>query len=140
MKCTIIGSFRKYWRDILKAYDVFERNGITVLSPSNSDIVNPRAKFVRLATDRKSAPPAEIELRVLIALKRSDFVYLVDPRGYVGRTTAYEIGHAYPKEIYSSRHVRHDYLRLWVTGTYSPQDLCNFLKSRQDSPRGHMSF
>ena len=40
MRITVIGSFRKYYKEICELIDKFERNGIQVMSPQKSFIVD----------------------------------------------------------------------------------------------------
>src|SRR5258708_14273248 len=92
LTCSIIGSFRKYYEDVRRLIAQIESVDVVVLSPKHSSIVNPGSWFVVLETDPPELTPAEIQLIALHRILRSDFVYALIPRGYVGRTTAYEMG------------------------------------------------
>lgn len=92
-KGCIIGSFKKYYTtDIVGLIEKFNENGIDILSPQKSVIVDPNADFVILESDDQRMPEHEIQAKVFEQEKDSDFVYVWDPDGYVGRTTCYEIG------------------------------------------------
>jgi hypothetical protein len=106
--CSIIGSFRKHFPEALLARRDFESVGIDVLSPWEAEIVDPSAAFVRLGTDSSDHSDVRIQLIALHRILRSELVYVVDPGGYVGPTTAYEIGRVVDWKIplYFSDHPR----------------------------------
>jgi hypothetical protein len=93
MDVTIIGSFRKFYSEICSLIDEFESNGITVLSPKKSYIVNELNGYVILNSDNKLKKPYQIQQRVFECAEKSDFIYVWNPNGYIGVSTAYEIGH-----------------------------------------------
>lgn len=132
MKVTIIGSFRKFYKEICEIYDLFEKEGIITLSPKKSRILDPKKEFVILASDPKRAIIKEIENKVLDSILHSDFVYFLNPKGYVGLTAAFEIGYtkALKKCLYSSEMITDPLLREYVDGIYSPRELVNYLKSK----------
>jgi hypothetical protein len=92
MNITIIGSFRKYYNEICLLIDDFEKAGIRVLSPMKSYIVKELNGFVLLQSDNKSIKPYQIQQRVFENAKNSDLIYVWNPDGYIGVSTAYEIG------------------------------------------------
>lgn len=92
MNITIIGSFRKYYSEICSLIDDFEHNGINVLSPTKSYIVKEANGFVLLKSDNNCVNPYQIQQRVFEYAEKSDFIYVWNPNGYIGLTTAYEIG------------------------------------------------
>jgi hypothetical protein len=92
MNITIIGSFRKYYDEICGLIDVFKSAGITVLSPKKSVIVSELNGFVFLQSDSMYIKPYQIQQRVFDNILHSDFVYVWNPNGYIGLSTAYEIG------------------------------------------------
>lgn len=89
---SIIGSFRRYYAQVLEALAIFEGSGIHVLSPARSRIINSTDEFVRFATDPPFSANADIQDRAFDNIFRSDAVYVVAPQGYIGRTTCLEIG------------------------------------------------
>ena len=96
-KCVIIGSFRKFYNNILELIQLFEIHGITILSPAKSKIVNPDDEFIILESNiiNSDTPGIKhIEDDVLNAIKGCDFLYVFDPQGYVGNSTNFEIGFA----------------------------------------------
>jgi len=92
-KVAISGSFRKHYAALCDAITSFEESGWTVLSPAKSHIVDAAAEFPVLASDAQ-ASVAEIELTHLNAVACADALYVVDPAGYIGVSTAMEISWA----------------------------------------------
>ena len=92
MKVSIIGSFRKYYNEIKEIILLFKKNNIEVLSPKFSEITNSIEDFVIFKSDNSNLTPAEIQTETLNNILKSDVVYVYNPKGYVGRTTCYEIG------------------------------------------------
>lgn len=92
MKVSIIGSFRKYYDEIKEIILLFQKNNIEVLSPKFSEITNSIEDFVIFKSDNLNLTPAEIQTETLNKILKSDVVYVYNPKGYVGRTTCYEIG------------------------------------------------
>jgi len=90
---AISGSFRKHYGAISDAIAALEHHGWRVLSPARSRIIDGAADFPILESDG-SATIAEIELRHLDAIASADALYVVDPGGYIGISTATEIGWA----------------------------------------------
>jgi DNA-binding CsgD family transcriptional regulator/NTP pyrophosphatase (non-canonical NTP hydrolase) len=71
--------------------------GITVLSPKSLTPVLEVNGFVILEKDKGS--PGQIEWKHLLAIGRSDFLYVVNPSGFIGHSVALEIGYALSKRI-----------------------------------------
>ena len=92
MKISIIGSFRKYYKEITELILMFNKNNIKVLSPKLSKITHSIEDFVIFATDDQSLTPAQIQTDTLNKILKSDIVYVYNPNGYIGRTTCFEIG------------------------------------------------
>lgn len=99
MVISIIGSFRKHFADIQNVISLFERQGHTVLSPKCSHIVGEDDGFVILSTDNPRYSPIDIQTMVFHRAFRSDFVYVWNPEGYIGKTTCYEIGRLTERRI-----------------------------------------
>lgn len=95
----IIGSFRKYFDDVLLAIERFEKSGHRILSPRYSSIIRDEEGFVILESDDPSFSHLDIQTLVFHRAFRSDFVYVWNPEGYIGKTTAYEIGRLTEREI-----------------------------------------
>jgi hypothetical protein len=103
---AIIGSFRKHYEQVVRAARHFEAVSVAVLSPPISRIVNPGADFVRFETDRLDSADHQIQSETFSRIFAADFVYVVAPGGYIGRTTSYELGRVHARGIpvyYSER-------------------------------------
>lgn len=92
LKGCVIGSFRKYYNEIVEVIELFQNNNIQILSPKKSTIVNPDEEFVYLASDDINMTENQIQSMVFHNARLADFVYVWDSDGYVGKTTCYEIG------------------------------------------------
>ena len=130
MKCTISGSFRKFHAEILRAYDVFDNNGISVLAPRKSEAKNPGAELILLETDPSGATVKQIEDAHLAAIAASNFLYVVNPGGYIGPSVTLEMGYAHglKKPIFSSDLPSDHALKAYITEVRSTQDMCDYCK------------
>lgn len=97
--CSIIGSFRRHYELATSAGREFTKTGVELLSPRDSTILDPSEFFVRLETDAPEHSAPQIQLIALHRILRSDFVFVICPGGYVGRTTAYEIGFVIARKV-----------------------------------------
>jgi NTP pyrophosphatase (non-canonical NTP hydrolase) len=66
--------------------------GVGVLSPRSNEATNDAEHFILLRGDR--GKPKEIESFHLQAIRKSDFLYVVNPGGYIGPSTTMEVGYA----------------------------------------------
>lgn len=99
---TISGSFNKYLYDIAKIFKELARrvpNGTRffLLSPKSFEI-EADDPFLRLRGD-VGTTLAEIECNHLRAIANSDFLFVVNPKDYIGNATALEMGYAIASEI-----------------------------------------
>ena len=97
LKCVVSGSFRKHYPRITAVVVVLVRQGIQVLSPKASRIVNPGEDFAILETDLldiKEPVIRHIEGKVLEHIRDCDLLYVCNPDGYLGPSTTMEIGFA----------------------------------------------
>lgn len=90
---TICGSFRKHYKEIIEVIEIFEERGFVVLSPKKSEILNPNEEFV-IFKDDETTDPSELENIHLDAIKKADIIYVCDFDGYIGFSTAMELGYA----------------------------------------------
>lgn len=93
-RCVIHGSFSRHFDDIRNAQHIFTNAGIEVLAPKLSDVVG-KANGFTLFADERGKDPRMIELEYLHHVKRlgrDGFSYFVDRRGYIGKSTSYELG------------------------------------------------
>jgi hypothetical protein len=89
---SLIGSFRRHYEEVRKTAEVFAKAGMIVKSPPLSRIVDLEQEFVRFESDPRWASDYEIQAATLEKIFSSDVVYVVNPDGYIGRSTAYELG------------------------------------------------
>ncbi len=142
MKCSVSGSFRFYETAILPAIDAFLANGIEVLSPRRSRIRNPGEPFLLLETDPSGVSPTDkraidlIEARHIIAIGRSDFMYVANLEGRIGRSAEMEMEHAsrLGVPVFVQTPPEDPVIRRYVAGIFSPEDLAAYLKDSQREP------
>jgi hypothetical protein len=89
---AIIGSFRQHYSEISEVWRIFTGNGLEVTSPKGTPILKEGVPFVRFASDCPTWSDSLIQSVALHRILRADFVFVVAPNHYVGRTTCYEIG------------------------------------------------
>ena len=100
LKCCVSGSFFKFKPEIDDTIDEFQGLNIVVLSPDKGWLYIPRhtitsedLKFRPLPSERGMSP-ALIEDEFLKCVRKSDFLYVENPEGYVGEMVCLEIGFA----------------------------------------------
>ena len=92
LTCTISGSFRRFLPQIGAKVKECAEQEVVVLSPRSSETTGEEAGFILLKGDR--GEPKEIESPHLQAIRKSDFLYVVDPGGYIGPSATMEVGYA----------------------------------------------
>ena len=100
LKCCVSGSFFKFKPEIDRTIDEFRDLGITVLAPEKGWLFIPnriqRAKYMEfrpLPSERKMSI-RQIEDSFLLKIKQADFHYIANFEGYLGPSSALEIGFA----------------------------------------------
>lgn len=103
---SIIGSFRQFYDDVLRAWRSFADAGWHVTSPRGSPIIQPGIPFVRFVADPASWDDATVQTATLHRILRAELTYVIAPHGYVGRTTCYELGRVIQADqpVYFSDH------------------------------------
>lgn len=89
---ALIGSFRQHYDAVLEVYSTFRYAGLSVTTPKGTPINKHGIPFVRFESDPTHWSDAMVQVVALHRILAADFVYVVAPNGYVGRTTCYEIG------------------------------------------------
>ena len=92
LRCTISGSFRRFLPQVGEVMRECAEQGVRIISPRSNEVVGEREGFLLLKGDTEK--PQEIELRHLRSIRSSDFLYVVNPGGYVGPSATMEIGYA----------------------------------------------
>lgn len=94
IRCILHGSFVKHYEAIQKTYDIFTKAGIEVIAPKKSEIISFNNGFALLENE-ENLDPRYIELIYLHHLKqlgKNGFSYFVNPDGYIGKSSSYELG------------------------------------------------
>lgn len=94
---SVIGSFRKRYKEVVRIVSLLREMGLSVASPNGSKVCDSVDEFVIFETDNPEFIPEEIQMITLEKILNSDAVYICDPKGYVGKTTCYEIGFCYSR-------------------------------------------
>jgi hypothetical protein len=89
---AIIGSFKQHYKPVLDVWSLFRSRGYVITSPKGDPVIEEGIPFVRFTSDPVAEDDAAVQTIALHRILRADFVYVVAPGGYVGRTTCYEIG------------------------------------------------
>ena len=97
LSVSICGSYNKHLKEIREAMSECKRFGIEVLIPKYAQRKYSRNRFVYLRGERGS--PRQLQEKNFEAITRSSFVLVVNPDGYVGPSTAMEIGFSIAKGI-----------------------------------------
>ncbi len=95
---TLSGSLHRHTAAIVKTAAEFVSGGGVILSPRSTEVQREDEEgFVYLSGDRGEA--WEIERAHLAAIGRSDVLYVVNPGGYLGLSTAMEVGYALARRV-----------------------------------------
>jgi hypothetical protein len=89
---SLIGSFKQHYNSIKEALAIFQGAGLRVYSPRGNTILEEGIPFVRFENDPEEWSDEKVQSIALHRIMRSDFVFVVAPDGYIGKTTSYEIG------------------------------------------------
>jgi len=135
---VVSGSFNRFLPQIREAVTALSKLGITVLSPKSWTPVSEVNGFVILEKDKGS--PAHIEQNHLSAIKRSDFLYVVNPGSYIGQSVALEIGYALSNRIpvYSSEHIQDEVFSSIITSGLSFNQIKNRIRKHKVSLRNSL--
>lgn len=98
VRATVSGSFRRYMAEVQEAVSALTDAGVDVLSPADPRVVDAFGDFLFVASDRMRTVKV-VQSRHLAAIDNSDFLWLVNPDGYVGPSAAMEIGFSLAKGV-----------------------------------------
>lgn len=106
LSVAIIGSFRTHYKAVLESVSLFNKAGLIITTPAGDRVIEPGVQFVRFESNDPKRSDVEIQTEAVYNILRADFVFVVAPEGYIGRTTCYEIGRVIQarKPIYFSEH------------------------------------
>jgi len=132
-RCVIIGSFRKHYDQIVNVIEDFNAAEIEVLSPKKAKILNPTDEFVIFDYDPEGLSEKELEDLVLKKMHGSDFVYLVNPEGYIGRSAAFEMGYCAARgfKIFAMEDST-ELCMKYTHGVKSPKEVIQYLKRAKE--------
>lgn len=136
---TILGSFNKHYETICKTAKYFEKNGIKVLAPKITTIKQNEGGYAVLQTDQ-STEPIILERDFLKNCINSDFVYVCNQGGYLGKTVMLELGYMLGKgqEVFFMERPEEERLILEMTQQapliYSPEDLIKMINIHNGLP------
>ena len=94
IRCVLHGSFGKHFAEIQRVRELFTAAGIEVLAPKDLELINTQDGFA-LFEDERGLDPRMVELQYLHNLRKlgeNGFSFFVNPEGYIGRSTSYELG------------------------------------------------
>ncbi len=94
---SICGSYHRHLEQMKKSIAECRQLGIKVLIPKYTSAKSETNGFVILRGENGS--PRELQEKNFAAIANSSFVFVEDPHGYIGPSTALEIGYAYAKGI-----------------------------------------
>lgn len=93
---VICGSFNKHLKQIENLMNRLKSNGISVLSPQNTEVIGSENDFIVFKNDivinHNTWSVEELHLK---AIDRCDFVVACNFDGYIGVSTTFELEHAY---------------------------------------------
>lgn len=93
---VICGSFNKHLKQIETLMNRLKSNGISVLSPQNTEVIGSENDFIVFKNDivinHNTWSVEELHLK---AIDRCDFVIACNFDGYIGVSTTFELEHAY---------------------------------------------
>lgn len=115
VRVTVSGSFTRYDEELGRTIDGMRGHGLQVLSPNTGTVEQVDKGFAYLHGD-PSRNKRWTEDRHLEAIASSDFLWIINHDGYLGLSTAFEMGFARAKgiPIYAPRPLLHEPL-----GTYA---------------------
>ncbi len=93
VKTVISGSYRKHFPKMLQIKEFLQKEGIEVLTPVSSSVVNPGEEFILLDEDRV-ADPRTLQDSVFAKMRGCSFIVLANIGDYTGKAAVLEMGYA----------------------------------------------
>lgn len=137
-RCVIHGSFGQHFDAIQAARKLFTAAGIAVLAPAGGELTDETDGFLRFEHEADEDPRL-IELRYLHTMRtlgQYGFSYFVCPDGYIGKSTAYELGIAQAMNItcfFSHQLADHPAYQPH-NSIWSPEDLIEHVRNHHSMP------
>ena len=137
-RCIVHGSFSKHFQEIKDVCKLFQTSGIEVLAPKNDDLIKGIDNFF-LFKDETDLDPRYVELLYLHNLKQlgeNGFSYFVNPDGYIGKSSSYELGIAQISNVrcfFSSKPKDHP-VYIQDGSIWSADNLAKYIKNNRSLP------
>ena len=137
-QCVLHGSFQKHFNEIKRIHRIFSNAGIEVIAPQVSEITDTKNGFAILESD-ESRDPRMIEILYLHHLKRlseNGFSFFINPNGYIGKSTSYELGIAQVSNVpcfFLERPIDHP-AYLHGNSVWKPELLAEWIAEKQKLP------
>ena len=134
---SILGSFNRHYEIICNTANYFKQNGIKLLAPEITTIKQNTDGYAILDTDT-STEAVTLEKNFLDNCMKSDFVYVCNKDGYLGKTVMLELGFMLGKgqEVFFMERPVEEKLILEMTQkapiVFSPEDLVQMIKSHNN--------
>lgn len=138
MRCVIHGSFGRDFLEIQRVARLFESVGIQVLAPKLGKLHESVGGFA-LFEDEVNKDPRLVELEYLHNLKKlgpNGFSYFVNPGGYIGKSTSYELGIAQLTNVRCFYMEKPDDHPVYVhkNSLWSAEDLASYIVTNGSLP------
>ena len=98
VRCVLSGTYHKDRDGLMSVYNELVTYGCQVISPHRLNFEAEETIFVRDMAERDMSEES-IERHHLVGIKQSDFLWIHAPNGYIGLSTALEIGFAIAHNI-----------------------------------------
>lgn len=130
LRVTLSGNFQKHLELVICLISEFSDLGVEVLSPEFTVPKKPSGELILLQSGA-AKDSRDLEKRHLAAIKRSDFLYLVNPEGELGKTASFEMGYAISKgvPIVALENVNDLTLKFFCQGTGRPKQILQKYRS-----------
>lgn len=137
-RCILHGSFSKHFDYLQKIHKLLNDAGIEVLAPQSGEVVANEQGF-GLFENEIGKDPRSVELLYLHNLKKlgeDGFSYFINPDGYIGRSTSYELGIAHltnTRTFFTNK--LHDHpAYVHKNSIWKPEKLVDFILNSQSLP------
>lgn len=130
LKTTLCGSFNRFGDLLSETIARFEDLGIRVLSPRSGEVESVHQNFAFLkgdaSRDKRLTEDAHLE-----AIRNSDFVWIINTDGHLGKSLAFEMGfaHSLGKRIFSASDLEDDPIGTYARKVSLPVHAAKLAKS-----------
>lgn len=135
--CLIHGSINKFRPEIANTTQIFQQNGINVMVDLSQEIGSINESFVKFKAQEK-LDNSVIEGKFLQNLNDSNlgFCYFVNPSGYIGKGSVYELAHATSLNIpiFFLEKPDLDFYSAPKNSIWKPMDLVRYIKTFKKLP------